>query len=194
MGGSRLAQLVQATNTAHPTDGGLCSLNGSQPLAVSMVTVMKTLSERGYGVVVAPKLARVRADEAWRRGDHRRRDQGRTLERGHRGRVAGGGGEFGQGQAGRLHGGATAAVVDELCCQTRKMVSQFPSPAVSRSSMGVLEFGRLSEAWAGEATDFTPLLAERLDQLGNAIGVDLASVGTTEVASAGGRRRRDHQR
>jgi len=54
--------------------------------------------------------------------------------------------------------------------------------------MGRLSFGRLSEAWKGEASDFTPLLAERLDQLGEAIGVDLASVGESEVAVAGGRR------
>lgn len=54
--------------------------------------------------------------------------------------------------------------------------------------MGKLQFGRLSGAWTGEASDFTPLLAERLDQLGDAIGVDLASVGSTEVATAGDRR------
>jgi hypothetical protein len=54
--------------------------------------------------------------------------------------------------------------------------------------MGRLQFGRLSEAWRGEATDFTPLLSERLDQLGEAIGVDLTSVGRSEVATAGNRR------
>lgn len=54
--------------------------------------------------------------------------------------------------------------------------------------MGRLEYGRLSEAWQGEAADFTPLLAEQLDDLGAAIGVDLAAAGQTEVASTGGRR------
>lgn len=54
--------------------------------------------------------------------------------------------------------------------------------------MGRVQFGQLSEAWQGEAADFTPLLSERLDQLGSAIGVDLASVGRSEVATAGGRR------
>lgn len=54
--------------------------------------------------------------------------------------------------------------------------------------MGRLSFGRLTEAWLGEASDFTPLLVERLDQLGAAIGVDLASAGTSEVLTSGGRR------
>lgn len=54
--------------------------------------------------------------------------------------------------------------------------------------MARLEFTRLSEAWRGEATDFTPLLGEQLDSLGDAIGVDLATVGEWEVATAGGRR------
>ena len=54
--------------------------------------------------------------------------------------------------------------------------------------MGKLHFGRLSAAWPGEASDFTPLLAERLDQLGAVIGLDLASIGKSEVATAGGRR------
>lgn len=54
--------------------------------------------------------------------------------------------------------------------------------------MAKLEFGRLSEAWKGEASDFTPLLSEQLDQLGDAIGVDLTSVGKSEVSTAGGRR------
>jgi len=54
--------------------------------------------------------------------------------------------------------------------------------------MGRLHFERLSAAWKGEATDFTPLLSERLDQLGEAIGVDLTSIGHTEVATTGGRR------
>ncbi len=54
--------------------------------------------------------------------------------------------------------------------------------------MGKLTFGRLSEAWAGEATDFTPLLVDRLDQIGEAIDVDLASAGRAEVPTSGGRR------
>lgn len=54
--------------------------------------------------------------------------------------------------------------------------------------MGKLVFGRLTEAWKGEASDFTPLLAERLDQVGAAIGVDLTSVGQSEVSTTGGRR------
>lgn len=56
------------------------------------------------------------------------------------------------------------------------------------ATMGRLQFGRLTEAWRGEASDFTPLLSERLDQLGAAIGVELASLGRSEVATAGGRR------
>ncbi|MFD3404757.1 hypothetical protein ACFWUU_28975 [Kribbella sp. NPDC058693] len=56
------------------------------------------------------------------------------------------------------------------------------------TSMGTLVFGRLTEAWRGEATDFTPLLVERLDQLGSAIGVDLAAAGQSEVKTTGGRR------
>jgi hypothetical protein len=54
--------------------------------------------------------------------------------------------------------------------------------------MGRLHYGRIAEAWKGEASDFTPLLVERLDQLGSAIGVDLASAGRSEVPTAGGRR------
>lgn len=54
-------------------------------------------------------------------------------------------------------------------------------------TMARLEYGLLREAWAGEATDFTPLVAEQLDALGDAIGVDLASIGEVEVATAGGR-------
>ncbi|HEX9995225.1 MAG TPA: hypothetical protein VGB14_20050 [Acidimicrobiales bacterium] len=49
-------------------------------------------------------------------------------------------------------------------------------------------FGRLREAWKGEAADFTPLLAEQLDAIGSVIGVDLASVGASEVPTTGGRR------
>src|SRR5882724_1087850 len=54
--------------------------------------------------------------------------------------------------------------------------------------MAKLEFGRLSDAWKGEASDFTPLLAEQLDSLGAELGLDLASVAPTEVATDGGRR------
>lgn len=54
--------------------------------------------------------------------------------------------------------------------------------------MARLQFGRLTEAWKGEASDFTPLLAEQLDAIGDAIGVDLASLGESEVVTAGGRR------
>jgi hypothetical protein len=54
--------------------------------------------------------------------------------------------------------------------------------------MAHLRYGRLSEAWKGEAADFTPLLAEQLDEVGAAIGLDLASLGKSEVATAGGRR------
>ncbi len=55
-------------------------------------------------------------------------------------------------------------------------------------TMARLVFGRLTEAWKGEASDFTPLLAEQLDSLGTVIGVDLAGIGTSEVPTAGGRR------
>lgn len=54
--------------------------------------------------------------------------------------------------------------------------------------MGRLTFGRLTEAWKGEAADFTPLLAQQLDALGEAISVDLTSLGESEVATTGGRR------
>lgn len=56
------------------------------------------------------------------------------------------------------------------------------------TSMGRLEYGSLRQAWTGEASDFTPLLAEQLDLIGEAIGVGLVSVGRTEVATTGGRR------
>jgi hypothetical protein len=55
-------------------------------------------------------------------------------------------------------------------------------------AMARLEFGRLTQAWHGEAADFTPLLAEQLDAVGSAVGVDLASLGRSEVVTAGGRR------
>jgi hypothetical protein len=57
-----------------------------------------------------------------------------------------------------------------------------------KATMAKLVFGRLTEAWKGEATDFTPLLAAQLDALGEAIGVDLTSIGQSEVPSTGGRR------
>lgn len=60
--------------------------------------------------------------------------------------------------------------------------------AASKPTMAKLVFGRLTEAWKGEATDFTPLLAAQLDALGEAIGVDLTSLGQSEVPSTGGRR------
>jgi hypothetical protein len=53
------------------------------------------------------------------------------------------------------------------------------------SEMARLTFGQLREAWKGEATDFTPLLAEQLDALGDAIGVDLMSIGEVVVATDG---------
>jgi hypothetical protein len=59
---------------------------------------------------------------------------------------------------------------------------------VRMSSMGRLIFGSLRDAWKGEAADFTPLLAEQVDEIGSAIGQDLVSIGKVEVATAGGRR------
>jgi cob(I)alamin adenosyltransferase len=56
------------------------------------------------------------------------------------------------------------------------------------ATMGRLEFGRLTDAWAGEASDFTPLLADQLGAVGDAIQVDLTSIGQSEVLTAGGRR------
>ena len=41
------------------------------------------------------------------------------------------------------------------------------------AEMARVQFGRLTEAWKGEAADFTPLLAEQMDAVGAAIGVDL---------------------
>jgi hypothetical protein len=46
--------------------------------------------------------------------------------------------------------------------------------------MARLRLGRSSEASKGEATDFTPPLAEQLDAIGAEIGVDLASLGESE--------------
>jgi hypothetical protein len=54
--------------------------------------------------------------------------------------------------------------------------------------MARLEYGRLTQAWTGEASDFTPLLAAQLDIIGSEIGVDLVSIGEAEVPVAGGRR------
>ena len=59
---------------------------------------------------------------------------------------------------------------------------------VSKPTMGKLIFGKLTQAWKGEAADFTPLLAAQLDSLGEAIGVDLTSLGESEVVTTGGRR------
>jgi len=56
------------------------------------------------------------------------------------------------------------------------------------TAMARLSFGRLTEAWKGEASDFTPLLAAQMDALGSAIGIDLTSLGESEVPTAGGRR------
>lgn len=63
-----------------------------------------------------------------------------------------------------------------------------PVDPAQKPSMAKLVYGRLSEAWKGEASDFTPLLAAQLDALGDAIGVDLSSIGETEVPTTGGRR------
>lgn len=62
------------------------------------------------------------------------------------------------------------------------------NPTEIRPLMSRLTFGRLTEAWRGEAADFTPLLAQQVDALGEAIGLDLTSIGQSEVATAGGRR------
>jgi hypothetical protein len=56
------------------------------------------------------------------------------------------------------------------------------------TKMARLEFGRLTQAWQGEAADFTPLLVEQLDAVGSAISVDLASLSQSEVITSGGRR------
>lgn len=55
-------------------------------------------------------------------------------------------------------------------------------------TMGRAEWGKLTQAWPGEATDFTPKLAAQLDLLGEAIGVDLIPDAETEVLTTGGRR------
>lgn len=56
------------------------------------------------------------------------------------------------------------------------------------TGMARLVFGRLTEAWQAEAAAFTPLLAEQIGQLGAAIGLNFASIGESEVPTAGGRR------
>ena len=56
------------------------------------------------------------------------------------------------------------------------------------SEMGQLVFGTLKDAWKGEASDFTPLLATQLDSIGTAIGLNLATLGSVEVPTEGGRR------
>jgi hypothetical protein len=56
------------------------------------------------------------------------------------------------------------------------------------AEMGRVEFHSLRTAWKGEAADFTPLLAQQLDALGERIGLDLTRIGDTEVLTAGGRR------
>ncbi|MCP4087878.1 MAG: hypothetical protein GY745_22960 [Actinomycetia bacterium] len=55
--------------------------------------------------------------------------------------------------------------------------------------MGRLEFGSARDAWGGEATAFTPLLAgaEMLDYLGDATGIGPMSLIETEHTTAGGR-------
>lgn len=58
---------------------------------------------------------------------------------------------------------------------------------VATSGMAKIEFGSLRDAWKGEASDFTPLLAQQLDQIGDEIGVNLLAIGQVEVATAGGR-------
>ena len=56
------------------------------------------------------------------------------------------------------------------------------------TEMGQLVFGTLRDAWKGEASDFTPLLAAQVDSIWSAIGVDLAAIGSVKVATDGGRR------
>jgi hypothetical protein len=55
------------------------------------------------------------------------------------------------------------------------------------SEMGQLAFGMLRDAWKGEASDFTPQLDTQVDSIGRAIGVELASLGSVEVATEDGR-------
>ncbi len=72
-----------------------------------------------------------------------------------------------------------------LCGRVGSGVSSECDRQVAKGSMARLRFGRLTEAWRGEASDFTPLLREQLDALGAEIGVDLASIGKSEVPTAG---------
>lgn len=86
--------------------------------------------------------------------------------------------------------------VDDLLPESESHVSGISSSstvladpqAASTPTMARLEFGRLTRAWKGEASDFTRLLVAQLDSLGEAIGLDLLSVGQSEVQTAGGRR------
>jgi hypothetical protein len=68
------------------------------------------------------------------------------------------------------------------------MTMSISQPVAVKATMAKLTFGRLTEAWKGEASDFTPLLAAQLDSLGEAIGVDLTTLGESEVSTSGGRR------
>ncbi|GAA2244769.1 hypothetical protein GCM10010401_17560 [Rarobacter faecitabidus] len=54
-------------------------------------------------------------------------------------------------------------------------------------AMGKAEWGRLTHAWKGEATDFTPELANHLETLDEDLGLGLADA-TIEVPATGGRR------
>ena len=57
-----------------------------------------------------------------------------------------------------------------------------------RSEMGILEFGRPRDAWGGEASDFTPLLADRLSYLGEVTELGPLELIDTESLVAGSRR------
>lgn len=54
-------------------------------------------------------------------------------------------------------------------------------------AMGKAEWGRLTDAWPGEASDFTPELARHLSTLDRELGLGLADA-SVEVPAAGGRR------
>ncbi len=54
--------------------------------------------------------------------------------------------------------------------------------------MGKAEWGRLTEAWKGEATDFTPELARHLETLDTHLALGLSTDAMTEVPADGGRR------
>jgi hypothetical protein len=55
-------------------------------------------------------------------------------------------------------------------------------------AMGKAQWGKLTEAWKGEASDFTPELARHLDALDEDMGLGLSNDASTEVPSDGGRR------